>query len=203
VDTSGYLSTFSLEDLVQLYEELDKAMIDALSDDGVRTTGQKFDIKAVIDALSDPARDAPGEREQQAKAAVRAELQRRSKSEEGREFCIQKADETLRRGLAEGAEELADAETLGRKPKDHSGALKYRSGIRRAIALELTRNPHASDLEICRGLDADGGIELPNSWKRKPDDRLFTEAYNDSGRRNKIESGISKVRAGMREKGLL
>src|SRR5271157_428497 len=102
-----YLSRFSNEELFQLYDELDKAMIDAFSNvdapqnDRWRTTSNKFDVKAVVDALSDAPCDRPGEREQQAKAAARAEMQRRIKSGEGPEYYVRKADEMLRPALDE------------------------------------------------------------------------------------------------------
>ncbi len=80
---------------------------------------------------------------------------------------------------------------------------RYRSAIRRAILIQLTQKPDATDIEVCRALDADGGVELLESWKRKPEDRLFVEVYLDPRRRNKIESLISKVRADLSKSGLL
>jgi hypothetical protein len=80
---------------------------------------------------------------------------------------------------------------------------RYRSEIKRAILFQLTQKPSATDLEVCRALDADGGIELPENWKRKPEDRLFAQAYSDSRKRNLIESMISKVRADLSKQGLL
>jgi hypothetical protein len=81
--------------------------------------------------------------------------------------------------------------------------LTYRSEIKRAILVLLTQNPRATDLEICRGLDADGVVELPDGWKKNREDRLFKEAYMDSKLRHKIEIQISKVRAEMRKLGIL
>ena len=83
------------------------------------------------------------------------------------------------------------------------GALKYHSGVKRAILLELTKNPDASDREICRALDAEGPVELPKPWKSKPEDRSFFDAYADAGRRHKVEARISRVRADMRKSRLL
>ena len=40
--------------------------------------------------------------------------------------------------------------------------LKYRSPVKRGILTELIRYRRAKDLEICRGLDADGAVELPD-----------------------------------------
>jgi hypothetical protein len=67
----------------------------------------------------------------------------------------------------------------------------------------LTQNPRATDLEISRGLDADGAIELPDGWKTDREDRSFADAYMDSDRRDKVEKQISKVRADMRKVGIL
>ena len=81
--------------------------------------------------------------------------------------------------------------------------LRYRSEIKRAILIQLTQNPGASDLEICRALDQDGAVELPKTWKSEPGDRLFVGAYRDSSRRHAIEIAISKIRADLRKRGLL
>jgi hypothetical protein len=80
---------------------------------------------------------------------------------------------------------------------------KYRSAIKRAILIQLTQKPDATDLEICRGLDADGGFELPVTWKNRPTNRLFADAYSDARQRNKIQATISKVRRDLRKPGLL
>jgi hypothetical protein len=79
----------------------------------------------------------------------------------------------------------------------------FNSQVKRLIAIQLGQNPGATDLEICRALDADGGLELPKRWRRAPQDRLFEEAYLDPRRRNKIEVTISKVRRGLRGLGVL
>jgi hypothetical protein len=81
--------------------------------------------------------------------------------------------------------------------------LNYRSGIKRVVLVELTKNPDASDREICRALDAEGSVELPKGWRSKPEDRLFFDAYSDSSRRHKVEVAISKVRRDMSKQGLL
>lgn len=80
--------------------------------------------------------------------------------------------------------------------------LNYSSKLKRAIALQLTNAPDASDLQICRGLDADGAVELPRSWKTG-ENRLFERAYKDPNYRRKVEIMISKVRTDMRNIGLL
>ena len=80
---------------------------------------------------------------------------------------------------------------------------KYRSALKRAILVQITQNPRATDLEICRGLDADGAVELPSNWTIRPGDRLFARAYSNSSTRRKVEIAISKVRADLRSKGLL
>jgi len=82
-----------------------------------------------------------------------------------------------------------------------SGLLKrYRSELKRAVLIQLMHNPDATDLEICRGLDADG--------TRRPCDEglakdTFAEVYMDSHLRNRIETAISKVRRDLRELNLL
>jgi hypothetical protein len=81
--------------------------------------------------------------------------------------------------------------------------LKYRSEIKRAILIQLTKNPRASDLEICRSLDDEGPVELPESWKRKPEDWCFVGVYMDPSLGHRIEIAISKIRADLRERGLL
>jgi hypothetical protein len=80
---------------------------------------------------------------------------------------------------------------------------KYRSKVKRGILMQLTQNPRASDLDICRYLDADGAVELPAIWKKDSKDRLFAEAYMDNHRRHKVEIEISKVRSDLRKQGLL
>jgi len=80
---------------------------------------------------------------------------------------------------------------------------KYRSGIKRAILIELTKNPGASDLEVCRGLDADGSIDLPKTWQAEKKDRSFVAAYSNRLSRRRVEIVISKVRTDLRKRGLL
>ncbi|NYF88896.1 hypothetical protein RBB79_05105 [Tunturiibacter empetritectus] len=80
----------------------------------------------------------------------------------------------------------------------------YRSEIKRAILIQLTKNPDASDLNICRGLDADGAVEMPKTWSNgRPGERQFVNAYRDASRRRKIEVAISKVRGDLRKQGLM
>jgi hypothetical protein len=96
---------------------------------------------------------------------------------------------------------------LGVAPPTPAG-LNYRSRVRIAVWSQLVKNPHATDLEICRGLDFDSDVHLPTGWKRKSvkhsvsEDYLFKEAYSDPKRRNKIHTLISKVRRDMRNRGL-
>jgi len=80
---------------------------------------------------------------------------------------------------------------------------EYRSELKRGILIQLIRNPDATDLEVSRGLDADGAVELPASWKRHPGDRLFAEAYSNPATRHNVEIAISKVRVDLRKRGLL
>jgi hypothetical protein len=83
------------------------------------------------------------------------------------------------------------------------GQLADRSEIKRAILTQLALKPKATDVEICRGLDADGSVELPSRWKSKVSDRGFFDAYSDTVRRHKVEVTISKVRKDLRRQGLL
>lgn len=85
----------------------------------------------------------------------------------------------------------------GTRPK-----LKYRSEMKRAILIQLTQDPDATDHQICRRLDEYGAAELPAKWRRTPQDRSFEDAYRDETRRHKIENAISKVRTDMRRAGL-
>jgi len=80
---------------------------------------------------------------------------------------------------------------------------KYRSEVKRGILIQLTRSPRATDKEICSGLDADGSVELPSSWRVDRGDRSFTTAYLDARLRRRIEIAISKIRADLRKQGLL
>jgi hypothetical protein len=80
---------------------------------------------------------------------------------------------------------------------------KYRSELKRGILIQLTRNPRATDNEICSGLDADGSVELPASWRVNRGGRSFTTAYLDARLRRRIEIAISKIRADLRKQGLL
>jgi hypothetical protein len=66
-----------------------------------------------------------------------------------------------------------------------------------AILVQLTRNFQASDLEVCRGLDEEGAVELPADWSVGRN-RSYEVAYKDRALRPRIEAMISKVRAHMR-----
>ena len=81
--------------------------------------------------------------------------------------------------------------------------IKYQSGLKRAILVELTKEPNATDLGVCRALDAEGSVELPKSWRRAPEDRQFRKAYMDKFIKRKIEKAISKVRGDLRKQGLM
>jgi hypothetical protein len=48
---------------------------------------------------------------------------------------------------------------------------KYRSEVKRGILMQLTQNPKATDHEVCRGLDADGAVELRDDWKNSRNPR--------------------------------
>lgn len=79
----------------------------------------------------------------------------------------------------------------------------YRSEVKRAIQLELTRKPDATDLEVCRAFDIVGFPDLPKNWQPKPGDREFEAAYMGDRTRPLVEKAISKVRVEMRSAGLL
>ena len=80
---------------------------------------------------------------------------------------------------------------------------KYRSVIKSAILSYLVQNPDATAAAVCHGLDEDGGVELPKSWKVKPDDRSYFSSYSHPSRRGRIEKTISGIRRDMRKAGLL
>lgn len=79
---------------------------------------------------------------------------------------------------------------------------RYKSPLKRAISLLLVESLDASDLEVCRGLDEDGAVELPASWT-SAGNRRFELAYKSPKHKRKVEIMISKVRSDMRKKGLL
>jgi hypothetical protein len=108
--------------------------------------------------------------------------------------------ETARAG---GLAQQAQSEQRARASESDALLLKYRSEVKRAILIQLAQNPRATDLEICRGLDADGSLELPQRWRGNSTDRGFFDAYSDASRRHNVEAAISKVRRDLREQGLL
>jgi hypothetical protein len=81
--------------------------------------------------------------------------------------------------------------------------LNYRSRIKSAILTAITKNPRATDADVCRSLDADGGEELPIGWKERREDRSFFDAYTKPRTKRKIEIAISKIRRDLRGRGLL
>jgi hypothetical protein len=101
-----------------------------------------------------------------------------------------------------GGHDDSDAAIKGSQQLKAIPKLTFRSEMKRAIALLLSIDPDASDLEICRRFDDDGAVELPDSW-RSDDNRFFELAYKDPQHKPKIEKMISKVRTEMRRKGLL
>ena len=106
-------------------------------------------------------------------------------------------------GVSDPAQAKGTTRTKEPRTDAKNRPLNFRSEVRRAISLELTKEPGASDLEICRGLDNDGGFELPEGWQDKSGNREFVAAYLNSLHKHKIEKTISSVRTAMREKGLL
>jgi hypothetical protein len=101
----------------------------------------------------------------------------------------------ITKGAERGGAADGQVERASKKP--------YRSQVKLFIAFYLLRHRDATDREICRALDADGGLDLPKGLQSKPQDRLFEQAYLDPGRRNKVEVRISKVRNDLRQAGLL
>lgn len=96
---------------------------------------------------------------------------------------------------------IRDLQNLKPPPKPSAPRLNYRSELKRAVSVQLTRKPDAADLEICRALDDAGAVELPASMTDGVN-RLFEYAYK--GRhRHKLEITISRVRTDMRAKGLI
>jgi hypothetical protein len=89
-----------------------------------------------------------------------------------------------------------------RRQRDRQPNLRYRSHLKRAILIQLTKKRDATDLEICRALDADGAIDLPANWSIGKN-RLFESVYMNPATRGRVESVISKVRADLRKMGLL
>jgi hypothetical protein len=80
---------------------------------------------------------------------------------------------------------------------------KYQSPIKRAILMQFLANPIASDLDICRGLDATDDVDLPEDWRAHDSDRLFMGAYRNPMLRPRIEVTISKIRGELRKRGLI
>lgn len=80
--------------------------------------------------------------------------------------------------------------------------LNYRSHLKRAIMAQLIREPQSSDLQICRNIDADGGIDLPTKWSVGKN-RLCVIAYRNSDVRPLIHTEISKVRADLIRHGII
>ena len=74
------------------------------------------------------------------------------------------------------------------------GQPNYTSELKYEIRRLLLKNRRQTALDVCRRLDADGRVELPESWKEKPGDRLFERAYRVQRTKHPIESMISKVR---------
>jgi hypothetical protein len=92
------------------------------------------------------------------------------------------------------------ASIQGTRPSGRS--LNYRSALKRAIALGLTKERNASDREICEWLDEEGAADLPAGWT-KNHDRSFLSAYLDPEQKHKIKSAITRVRRDMRRSELL
>jgi len=129
--------------------------------------------------------------------AVRAEIQRRYDA--GDPALDRTALNLANRALKETLSAAIPAPQSGGAvpPSPH-----YRSHVKRAIELALLKNPTATDLEVCRTLDADGSVPLPKNWKPQPADRSFVQAYRDSRTQNRVEVTISTVRKDLRKVGI-
>lgn len=104
---------------------------------------------------------------------------------------------------SEPASEQVGQEHASRTSKSVGLLSKYRSELKRAILIQLTKNPRARDVEVCRGLDADGAVEIPQGWKASGVGRSFAKAYLNPELRRRIEIAISKIRSDLRECRLL
>jgi hypothetical protein len=100
-------------------------------------------------------------------------------------------------------EKEADNATFDASLGTGDTGLRYRSELKRVIQLRLAQNPRATDLDICRALDADGGAEMPLTWTKGTGNRMFEDVYKDPDRRNNVHTYIGKIRLDMRKKRLL
>ncbi len=94
------------------------------------------------------------------------------------------------------------ASCKGLTPRPSGRNLNYRSALKRAIALKITKAHNSTDREICNWLDEEGAADLPAGWT-KSHDRSFLSVYLDPEQKHRIESTITKVRRDMRRKELL
>jgi hypothetical protein len=153
-----------------------------------------------------PKRIATEEVTQEVPVSQPADAKEREVAGPALELGIQQARPLLESSTAAragGLAQQAQSEQRARASESDALLLKYRSEVKRAILIQLAQNPRATDLEICRGLDADGSLELPQSWRGNSTDRGFFDAYSDISRRHNVEAAISKVRRDLREQGLL
>ena len=95
VDYQKILRRFTVEELLQLDEQRDQAMIDAMSGDSIFTTNPKF--KTVFETFFDHARGEPTQLNAQLQRSVQAELKSRTRSRRVCDFVSQKAGEELQK----------------------------------------------------------------------------------------------------------
>jgi hypothetical protein len=90
------------------------------------------------------------------------------------------------RSVAPSLEKSSEANAGQVTGPNHKRAatLDYRSELKRAVSLILVIIPTATDLDICRRLDADGNVELPRPLTNARRDRLFVSAYKDPQRKH-------------------
>jgi hypothetical protein len=128
---------------------------------------------------------------------------------EARRYLAEQEPRSAKENSTKGGKENAarDARNLqgtsARRRQPTPLLSEYKSALKRAILIQLTQNPEATDVQVCRGLDAEGSVELPPSWRTNSTDRLFEKGYRNQAVRRKIEVAISKVRMDLRKNGLL
>ena len=184
----------TLEEKKKIQEKYEGPRYDAITERCIaQEAAELLEKPASLQAGIDPA-----ESEIPPWLAKRAEVNVRIRIVE-RELNVRRNQELWK---GEAASALARAQKPLKPPAKHL-LLTYRSQLKRAILVQLTQNPRATDLDICRGLDADGAVELPGNWKKVDKDSGFAHAYMDSNRRHKLEIEISKVRSDLRKRTLL
>jgi hypothetical protein len=101
------------------------------------------------------------------------------------------------------AEHEQPTETVVKLSQKKAGVqIAYRSVLKRAIKALLIGDSKLKDLDICRDLDADGAVELPEEWIIR-ENRSFVSAYMNPRLKPRIHTAISKVRTDLRRTGII